>query len=126
MGSAGLLGSPDHPFSEQHSAKHTDRATLKFRGNERVQDYLASTVCMMPSKLLSLFHNAFVLLHLLLKFNSRIFVGLLCPQESVNEKEQMTKQNLMVYLPAHNPIISKFILDLLDIFHFDNANPKYC
>ena len=82
---------------------------------------------MMHSRLLSLLHNVFVLLHLLLKFNSRIFVCLLCPQESFNEKEQMTKQNLMVYFPAHNPIIiSKFILDLLDIFHFDSVNPKYC
>ena len=45
----------------------------------------------------------------------------------LNEKEQMTKQNLLVYLPAHNPIIiSKFMLDLLNIFHFDNVNPKYC
>ena len=82
---------------------------------------------MMHSRLLSLLHNVFVLLHLLLKFNSRIIVCLLCPQESFNEKEQMTAQNLMVYFPAHNPIIiSKFILDLLDIFHFDSVNPKYC
>ena len=64
------LGEPWPSFLWIAPCKAHWQGALKFVGSERGQEYRASKTCMMHSRLLSVLHNVFVLLHLLLKFNS--------------------------------------------------------
>ena len=96
------LGGPWPSFLWVAPCKHTDRAILKFKGKERGQDYLASKICMMHSRLLSLLHNVFVLLHLLLKFNSweYLYVYRVLKRPSMRRNKWQSRIWWFIFLPT--------------------------
>lgn len=93
-------------FSLNSTLKSTlNRSVPKFRENKGSQDYLASINCIAHFRLLSILPNVTVLVQLLLKFNSWELLCVYCVLRNPSRKAAMTRQNLVISLPAHSTII---------------------